>query len=155
MVRMIMELVRNQSFTLTTGDSKQSRLRRLKKKPRSYFAWSFKWVLRYSPSETKTRPFVPSARNHLDSIEHLASALLNGQITNGKRSTVKMVPGSVLLCSRPVPGLLGWAYPKQFGLSSTACGLVLGDSIRPCTNGVSLLHRIASVAPLSKPQTMY
>ena len=30
MVRMIMELVRNQSFTLTTGDSKQSRLRRLK-----------------------------------------------------------------------------------------------------------------------------
>ena len=30
MVRMIVELVRNQSFTLTTGDSKQSRLRRLK-----------------------------------------------------------------------------------------------------------------------------
>ena len=30
MVRMITELVRNRSFTLTTGDSKQSRLRRLK-----------------------------------------------------------------------------------------------------------------------------
>ena len=30
MVRMIMELVRNRSFTLTTDDSKQSRLRRLK-----------------------------------------------------------------------------------------------------------------------------
>ena len=30
MVRMIMELVRNRSFTLTTGDSKLSRLRRLK-----------------------------------------------------------------------------------------------------------------------------
>ena len=30
MVRMIMELVRNRSFTLTTGNSKQSRLRRLK-----------------------------------------------------------------------------------------------------------------------------
>ena len=30
MVRMIMKLVRNQSFNLTTGDSKQSRLRRLK-----------------------------------------------------------------------------------------------------------------------------
>ena len=29
MVRMIMELVRNRSFTFTTGDSKQSRLRRL------------------------------------------------------------------------------------------------------------------------------
>ena len=30
MVRMIMELVRNRSFTITTGDSKQSNLRRLK-----------------------------------------------------------------------------------------------------------------------------
>ena len=30
MVRMIMELVRNRSFTLTTGNNKQSRLRRLK-----------------------------------------------------------------------------------------------------------------------------
>ena len=30
MVRMIMELVRNRSFTLTIGDNKQSRLRRLK-----------------------------------------------------------------------------------------------------------------------------
>ena len=66
-----------------------------------------------------------------------------------------MLPGSVLLCPRPVPDLLGWAYPEQLGLSSTACGLVLGDSIRPCTNGISLLHRIASAAPLSKPQTMY
>ena len=74
----------------------------------------------------------------------LASAPLNGKITNGKRSIVKMLPGSVILCSRPVPGLLGWAYPEQLGLSSTACGLVLGDSIRPCTNRVSLLHRIAS-----------
>ena len=70
-------------------------------------------------------------------------------------STVKVLPGSVLLCPRPVPGLLEWAYPEQLGLSSTACRLVLGDSISPCTNGVSLLHRIASVAPLSKPQTMF
>ena len=30
MVRMIMELVQNRSFTLTTGDSKPSRLRRLR-----------------------------------------------------------------------------------------------------------------------------
>ena len=66
-----------------------------------------------------------------------------------------MLPGSVLLCPGPVPGLLGWAYPEQLGLGSTACVRVLGDSIRPCTNGVSIFHRIASVAPLSKPQTMY
>ena len=30
MVRMIMKLVRNRNFTLTTGDNKQSRLRRLR-----------------------------------------------------------------------------------------------------------------------------
>ena len=101
------------------------------------------------------RPFVPGAQFFWTSLPDLASAPLNGQITNGKRSTVKMLPGSVLLCPRPVSGLLGWAYPEQLGLSSTTCELVLGDSIRPCTNGVSLFHRIASVAPLSKPQTMY
>ena len=43
----------------------------------------------------------------------LASALLNGQITNGKRSTVKMLPGSVLLCAGAVPGLLGWLTPSS------------------------------------------
>ena len=42
-----------------------------------------------------------------------------------------MLPGSVLLCPRPVPGLLGWACLEQLGLSSTACGLMLGDSICP------------------------
>ena len=66
-----------------------------------------------------------------------------------------MFLGSVLLCPGPVTGLLGWAYSEQLGLSSTACGLELGDSIHPCTNGVSLLHRIASVAPLNKLQTTF
>ena len=101
------------------------------------------------------RLFVPGAQNLLATLPELASVPLNGQITNGKWSTVKMLPGSVHLCPRPVPGLLGWAYPERLGLSSIACRLVLGDSIHPCTNGVSLLHRIASVAPLSKPQTIY
>ena len=61
------------------------------------------------------RPFVSAARNLLDIFPDLASALLNGQITNEKWSTVKMFPGSVLLCPEPVPGLLGWAYPDLFG----------------------------------------
>ena len=43
-------------------------------------------------------------------------------------------------------GLLEWACPEQLGLSSIACGLVLGDSFCPCTNEVSLFHRIASSA---------
>ena len=99
--------------------------------------------------------FVPGARNLLDNLARLGIRTSEWTITNGKRSTVKVLPGSVLLCPGPVPGLLGWVYPEQLGLSSTACGLVLGDSIHPCTNEVSLLHRIASVVPLSKLQTMY
>ena len=62
------------------------------------------------------RPFVPA----WTTLPDLASALLNGQITNGTRSTVKMLPGSVFLCPGPVSGLLGWTYPEQLGLSSTA-----------------------------------
>ena len=41
MVKMIMELVRNRSFTLTTGDSKQSRLRRLKMNIKKYMVMLF------------------------------------------------------------------------------------------------------------------
>ena len=85
----------------------------------------------------------------------LASMLLNGQITNRKQITVKVFRGSMLLYLGPMPDLLGWAYPEQLKLGSTACGLVLGNFIHPCTNGFSLLHLIASVAFLSKPQTMY
>ena len=122
--------------------------------PRSYLVWSFNKVLRYSSSETKIQ--TPVCTSCAESFgQPCQTWLLNGQITNVKRSTVKMLPGSVLLFPGPVPGLLGWAYPEQLGLSSTACGLVLGDSIRPCTNGVWLFHRIASVAPLNKPQTMF
>ena len=101
------------------------------------------------------RPFVPAARNLLDNLARLG--IRASEWTNHKWNAEYCKNASRLrvLCPRPVPGLLGWGYPEQLGLSSTACGLVLGDSIRPCTNGVSLLHRIASVAPLSKPQTMY
>ena len=44
----------------------------------------------------------------------LASAVVNGQITNGKRrrSTVKMLPGSVLLCPRPVLSQGGMGLPR-------------------------------------------
>ena len=124
--------------------------------PWSYLVWSFKWVLRYSPNETKIQtPVCAAARNLLENLARLG--IRASKWTNHKWKTeyCEMLPGSVLLCPRSVPGLLGWAYPEQLGLSSTACGLVLGDSIRPCKNGFSLLHRIASVAPLSKSQTMF
>ena len=60
-------------------------------------------------------PFVPAARNLWTTLPDLASALLNRQITNGKRSIVKMLPGSVLLCPTPVPGLLDGLTPSSLG----------------------------------------
>ena len=76
--------------------------------------------------------------------------------TNHKWKTEYYENASRLRAFMPRTGArpVGMGLPRA-GLSSIACGLVLGDSIRPCTNEVSLIHRIASVAPLSKPQTMF
>ena len=92
--------------------------------------------------------FMPGARNLLDNLAGLdirASKWINhkwraeyGENASRLRA---FVPGPV--------------YPQQLSFSSTACGLVLGDSIRLCTDEVSLLHRIASVALLNKSQTMF
>ena len=101
-------------------------------------------------------PFVPAVQNLLDNLTGLGTCTSEWTNHKGKVEYCEMLPGSVFLClGRPVPGLLGWAYLKQLGLSSTDSGLVLGDFICPCTDGVSLLHRIASVAPSSKPQNMF
>ena len=101
------------------------------------------------------RPFVPGAQNLLDNLARLG--IRASEWTNLKWKTEYCESASRLRAFVPWTGArpVGWAYPEQLGLSSTACRLVLGDSIRPCTNGVLLLHRIASVAPLSKLQTMY
>ena len=101
------------------------------------------------------RPFVPGARNLLDSLARLG--IRASEWTNHKWKTEYCENASRLRAFVPETGArpVGMCLPRAAWLSSTACGLVLGDSIRPCTNGVSLLHRITSVAPLSKPQTVY
>ena len=101
------------------------------------------------------RPFVLAARNLLDNLARLG--IRASEWTNHKWKVEYCENASRLraFVPGPVPGLLGWAYPEQLGLSSTACGLMLGDSIHPCTDGISLLHRIASVVPLNKPQVMF
>ena len=86
------------------------------------------------------RPFVPAAQNLLDNFARLGIRILNGKIKNGLRSSVKMLPGSLFLCPAPVPGLLGWAYPEQLGLSSTACGLVLRDSRQLSMMALFIFH---------------
>ena len=101
------------------------------------------------------RPFAPGARNLLDNLAR--HGIRASEWTNHKWKTEDCESVSRLRAFVPETGArpVVMVYPEQLRLSSTACGLVLGDSIRPCTNGVSLLHRIASVAPLIKPQTMY
>ena len=89
------------------------------------------------------RSFVPGARNLLDNLARLG--ICASEWTNHKWKT-EYCENASRLCA---------FVPERLGLTSTACKLVLGDSICPCTNGVSLLHQIASVAPLSKPQNMY
>ena len=101
------------------------------------------------------RPFVPAARNLLDNLARLG--IRASKWTNYKWKTEYCESASRLRAFVPETGArpVGMGLTEQLGLSSTACGLVLGDSIHPCTNEVSLLYGIVSVAPLSKPQTMY
>ena len=101
------------------------------------------------------RPFVPAARNLLDNIARLG--IRASEWTNHKWKTEYCENVSRLRTFVPGTGArpVGMGLPEQLGLSSTACGLVLGDFIRPYPDKVSLLHRIVSVAPLSKPQTMF
>ena len=100
-------------------------------------------------------PFVPAARNLLDNLTRLGIRAF--EWTNHKWKSEYCENASRLHVFMPGTGArpVGWAYPEQLGLSSTACGLMFSDSIRLGLNGVSLLHRIASVAPLNKPQIMF
>ena len=99
--------------------------------------------------------FVPAAWNLLNNLARLGICVSEWTNHKWKTEYCENTSRPRALCLGPVPGLLGQAYPEQLGLSSTTCGLVLGNSIRSCTNGVSLLHRIASAVPLNKLQTMY
>ena len=96
-------------------------------------------------------PFVPAAWNLLDNLARLGIHAF--EWTNHKWK-MEYCENASRLCAF-VPGLLGWTCPKQLGLSSTACRLLLGDSIHLCIDGVLLLHQITSVVPLSKPHTMF
>ena len=89
------------------------------------------------------RPFVPAARNLLNNLVRLG--IRASEWANHKWKTEYCENASRLRAFVPRTGArpVRWAYPEQLGLSSTACGLVLGDSICSYTNGVSLLHRIA------------
>ena len=104
-------------------------------------------------------PFVSAARIFWASLPDLASALLNEKnhkwnakyYENVSRLSA-FVPGT---SARPVGmGLprAAWVKLNRLRTGQHQC-CRMSNSIRPCTNGVSLLHRIASVALLNKSQT--
>ena len=95
------------------------------------------------------RPFVPAGWNLLVNLTGLSIRVFKWTYHKWITKYCENVSRFHVLCPGPVPGPLGRACPEQLGLSSIACKLVLGDSIRPCTNGVSLLHRIANRRPCS------
>ena len=102
------------------------------------------------------RPFVPAAPNLLN--YRARPGIHASEWTNHKWKSEYCENASRLRAFVPRTGarLVGMGLPRAvLVINSTACELVLGDSIRLCTNGVSLLLRVASVVPLNKPQTMF
>ena len=98
------------------------------------------------------RLFLPRG-NYCTTYLSWASALRNGRTWHGTQSTPRV-------CQRLVSTFLGlsqdpleWVWPEQLGSNLIACVLALGVSVRPCTNGVLLLERNASVALVNKLQT--
>ena len=93
------------------------------------------------------RPFVPAARTLLDNLARLG--IRASEWTNHKRK-LEYCKG-VSRFRAFVPGTD--ARPVGMGLHQAAW--VKLNRLQTCTNRVLLLHRIASVAPLNKPQTMF
>ena len=99
------------------------------------------------------RSFVPAARKLLDSLSEMdvhAAQWMNTKWDMKYSANASSLP---LSFPRLAPDPWVWVCPGQPGSSSIVCFLVLDVSVRPCTNGVSLLQRIVSVVPVNKLQT--
>ena len=90
------------------------------------------------------RPFVPAAWKLLQDLTELD--IRAAQWTDFKWSMEYSECSLRDFIPRASTRPMGMGLPRSSWSGSTACGLVLGAFSRSCTNGVLLLHRIASVA---------
>ena len=99
------------------------------------------------------RPFVPAARNLLENLAKFSIRASEWTNYKWKAGYCENTSGLRVF----VPGIrarfVEMDIPQVASVKLNR--LVLGNSIRPCTDVVSLLHRISCVAPLKKPQTMF
>ena len=102
---------------------------------------------------TSRRPYAPAEQKLIN--DQCELGIREAQWTNIDRaqSILNAYLYSMFSFPGPLLGHLEWTCPEHLWSSSIACGLALGVFTRPCTNGVSLPHQIASVAPPIKPQT--
>ena len=101
------------------------------------------------------RPFVPGARNLLDNLARLG--ICASEWTNYKWKTEYCENTSRLRAFVPETGArpVGMGLPRETWVKLNRLLTGVGRFHSSMHKWVSLLHRIASVAPLSKPQTMY
>ena len=85
------------------------------------------------------RSFVPAARKLLDSLSEMDVRAAEWMNTKWDMEYSANALSLHAFIPRLAPDPWVWVCPGQPGSSSTVCVLVLDVSVRPCTNGVSLL----------------
>ena len=104
--------------------------------------WNFpkaKWSHYITLTNKLARSLLLPRGNYCTTYLSWASALLNGRTWHGTQSTPRACQRSVSTFLGSAQDPLEWVWPEQLESNSIACLLALGVSVRPSTNGVSLL----------------